>query len=218
MTPCRGGKGGGSATSPQAAAWGSPAVQAYPLHAEGWGVVGTGGHRCGRGWGGGCWQGDGAVPGGGGGPRWRGTRPWGRHPRRSRPSPGRSRCRTRARWSRPRRTWCRLSAGAQGRGLSLTAARQPRAEGGGAGAGGDLPGLAAGSAPRAAGREASRSSPGSSWRRRRPPSLLSRRRPAPRNAAPAVAIFGRRARRGPGPALPKEGAPGRGPGEPGPAV
>lgn len=116
-------------------------------------------------------EGECAVPGGGGGQRWRGTRPWGHRPRRSQPSPGRSRCRTRARWSRPRHTWSRLCLrGYRAAGLSLTAARQQRAAVAG-------PGLTwAGCGLRASGRErGSRSSPGHSWPPRPPPSLLSRR-------------------------------------------
>lgn len=49
------------------------------------------------------------IPDDVGGQQWRGTQPWGHHPRRSQPSPGRSRCRIRARWSHPHHTWCRLS-------------------------------------------------------------------------------------------------------------
>lgn len=54
------------------------------------------------------WVKSSGVPGGGGGPRWRGTRPWGRRLRRSQPSPGRSRCHTRGRWSHRRHTCLRI--------------------------------------------------------------------------------------------------------------
>lgn len=162
MTPCRGGKQGLSTLS-------------TGLPSETGGCRGPGGSRdpqprlCLDVRGG--WKGERSVPDGGGGQRWRGTRPWGHRPRRSQPSPGRSRCRTRVRWSRPRHTWSRLCLrGHRAPGLSLRAARQPRAVAAG-------PGLTwAGCGLRESGRErGSRSSPGHSWPPRAPRSLLSRR-------------------------------------------
>lgn len=86
----------------------------------------------------------GSLPGGAGGPRWRGRRPGARHPPRSRPSLARSRCRTPERWSPRRRTsWhsfggvCRWRAGrpalsARG-GAAPRAPRKGRSRGGGLG-------------------------------------------------------------------------------------
>lgn len=109
-----------------------------------------------------------------------------------------------------------VSVGAQGTGAEPHG--RPPAAGAGGGAGAYLGWLRA---ARRAEREAPaprRVTRGRRCRRRAFYHGGRRQRPAPRNAAPAVPIFGRRARRGPGPAVPKEGAPGLGPGEPGPAV
>lgn len=87
----------------------------------------------------------GSLPGGAGGPRWRGRRPGARHPPRSRPSLARSRCRTPERWSPRRRTsWhsfggvCRWRAGrpalsARG-GAAPSRPRKGQSRGGGIGA------------------------------------------------------------------------------------
>lgn len=95
------------------------------------------------------------LPGGAGGPRWRGRRRGARRRPRSRPSPARSRCRTPGRWSPHRRTsWhsfsgvCRWSRArrpkfnACGAGLVRSPGGGDRAEGGpraGVGGGGRLP-------------------------------------------------------------------------------